>query len=67
MLPALVRTLRVSDDGAEEEAEEHAARIVAAEAALEALDGLAEEEWHARTASSGCGGCTHSAAAASRR
>jgi monovalent cation/hydrogen antiporter len=44
-LPALVRTLRVSDDGAEEEAEEHAARIGAADAALKALDGLAEEEW----------------------
>ena len=44
-LPALVRALRVFDDGAEEEAEEHAARIAAAEAALEALDGLAEEEW----------------------
>ena len=33
------------DDGTEEEAEEHAARIAAAEAALAALDGLAEEEW----------------------
>ncbi len=44
-LPALVRRLGVIDDGAEEEAEEHAARIAAAEAALEALDGLAEEEW----------------------
>jgi CPA1 family monovalent cation:H+ antiporter len=44
-LPALIRRLGVVDDGAEEEAEEHAARIAAAEAALEALDGLAEEEW----------------------
>ncbi len=44
-LPALIRRLGVVDDGAEEEAEEHAARIAAAEAALEALDGLADEEW----------------------
>ncbi len=44
-LPALIRRLGVVDDGAEEEAEEHAARIAAAEAALEALDGYAEEEW----------------------
>jgi Na+/H+ antiporter len=44
-LPALIRRLGVVDDGAEEEAEEQAARITAAEAALEALDGLAEEEW----------------------
>ena len=44
-LPALIRALGVVDDGSEEEAEEHAARIAAAEAALEALDGLAEEEW----------------------
>jgi CPA1 family monovalent cation:H+ antiporter len=44
-LPALIRRLGVVDDGAEEEAEEHAARIGAAEAALEALDRLAEEDW----------------------
>ena len=44
-LPALIRRLGVIDDGAEEEAEEHAARIAAAEAALEALDALADEEW----------------------
>jgi CPA1 family monovalent cation:H+ antiporter len=44
-LPALIRRLGVVDDGAEEEAEEHAARIAAAEAALAALDALAEEEW----------------------
>jgi hypothetical protein len=44
-LPALIRRLGVLDDGTEEEAEEQAARIAAAEAALEALDGLAEEEW----------------------
>jgi Na+/H+ antiporter len=44
-LPALIRGLGVVDDGAEEEGEEHAARIAAAEAALEALDGLAQEEW----------------------
>jgi monovalent cation/hydrogen antiporter len=44
-LPALIRRLNVVDDGAEEEAEEHAARIAAAEAALIALDSFAEEEW----------------------
>ena len=44
-LPTLIRRLGVVDDGTEEEAEEHAARIAAAEAALEALEGLAEEEW----------------------
>ena len=44
-LPALIRRLGVVDDGAEEAAEEHAARIAAAEAALEALDGLVEEDW----------------------
>jgi CPA1 family monovalent cation:H+ antiporter len=44
-LPALIRRLGVVDDGSEEEAEEHAARIAAAEAALAALDGLAEEDW----------------------
>ena len=46
-LPTLIRRLGVVDDGAEEEAEEHAARIAAAEAALAALDGLTEEEWRA--------------------
>jgi Na+/H+ antiporter len=44
-LPTLIRRLGVAEDGTEEEAEEHAARIAAAQAALEALDGLAEEEW----------------------
>lgn len=44
-LPALIRRLEVVDDGTEEEAEEHAARIAAAEAALRALDDLAAEEW----------------------
>jgi CPA1 family monovalent cation:H+ antiporter len=44
-LPALIRRLSVVDDGSEEEAEEQAARIAAAEAALTALDGLAAEEW----------------------
>ncbi len=44
-LPALIRRLGVVDDGSEEEAEEHAARIEAAEAALVVLDGLAQEEW----------------------
>jgi CPA1 family monovalent cation:H+ antiporter len=44
-LPVLIRRLGVVDDGSEEEAEEHAARIAAAEAALEALEQLDEEEW----------------------
>jgi CPA1 family monovalent cation:H+ antiporter len=44
-LPALIRRLEVRDDGSAEEAEEHAARIAAAEAALERLDGLAGEDW----------------------
>ena len=44
-LPALIRRLGVIDDGTDEAAEEHAARISAAEAAMEALDVLAEEEW----------------------
>jgi monovalent cation/hydrogen antiporter len=44
-LPLLIRRLGVLDDGSEAEAEEHAARIAAAEAALAALDGLAAEDW----------------------
>ena len=65
-LPALIRRLGVVDDGAEEEAEEHAARIAAAEAALEALDGLAEEEWTREdTRRAAAGACTRSAAVAS--
>ena len=44
-LPALIHRLGVVDDGAEEQAEEHAARIAASEAALIALDDLAEAEW----------------------
>jgi monovalent cation/hydrogen antiporter len=44
-LPALIRRLGVVEDGRDEEAEEHAARIAAAEAAMEALDGLVEEDW----------------------
>jgi NhaP-type Na+/H+ or K+/H+ antiporter len=44
-LPALIRRLGVLDDGAEEAAEEQAARIAAAEAALAALDGVADAEW----------------------
>jgi Na+/H+ antiporter len=44
-LPALIRRLAVAADGSEEDAEEQAARIAAAEAALAALDGLAAEEW----------------------
>jgi Na+/H+ antiporter len=44
-LPALVRRLGVQEDGAEEEAEEVRARLVAARAALERLDELEIEEW----------------------
>jgi len=44
-LPALIRRLGVLDDGVEEQAEEHAARIAAADAALTALDRLVVEEW----------------------
>jgi CPA1 family monovalent cation:H+ antiporter len=44
-LPALIRRLEVREDGSAEAAEEHAARIAAAEAALERLDGLAGEDW----------------------
>jgi hypothetical protein len=44
-LPALIRRLGVVEDGSEELAEEHAARIAAAEAALAALDDLANEDW----------------------
>jgi Na+/H+ antiporter len=44
-LPALIRRLDVRDDGSEEQAEEYAARIAAAEAALERLETLAAEEW----------------------
>jgi len=44
-LPALIRALGVRDDGADREREELRARLVAARAALDALDGLVEEEW----------------------
>jgi CPA1 family monovalent cation:H+ antiporter len=43
-LPALIRRLRVEDDGRELE-EERGARISAAEAALERLERLGAEEW----------------------
>jgi Na+/H+ antiporter len=43
-LPALIRRLRVRDDGSEEE-EEVRARIEAATAAIDRLGELAEEEW----------------------
>jgi Sodium/hydrogen exchanger family len=43
-LPVLIRDLGVRDDGAEER-EEFTARIGAAEAALERLDELADEDW----------------------
>jgi len=44
-LPALIRRLGVSEDGSEEEAEEIRARLVAARAAIDRLDELAEEDW----------------------
>jgi Na+/H+ antiporter len=44
-LPALIRRLDVREDGAEEEAEELRARMVASRAALERLDELVSEEW----------------------
>jgi CPA1 family monovalent cation:H+ antiporter len=43
-LPVLIRRLEVHDDGADER-EELAGRRAAAEAALEAVDALAAEEW----------------------
>ena len=44
-LPALIRRLGVREDGAEEEAEELRARLIASRAALERLDELEIEEW----------------------
>ena len=44
-LPALIRKLGVVEDGAEEEAEELRARLIASRAALERLDELEIEEW----------------------
>src|SRR4029079_3588033 len=44
-LPVLIRRLGVREDGAEEEAEELRARLVASRAALERLDELTSEEW----------------------
>ncbi len=44
-LPYLIRRLGVQEDGAEEQAEEMRARYVAARAALERLDELANEDW----------------------
>jgi CPA1 family monovalent cation:H+ antiporter len=44
-LPTLIRRLRVVEDGAEEEAEETRARLVAARAALNRLDELQGEDW----------------------
>jgi CPA1 family monovalent cation:H+ antiporter len=43
-LPAVIKKLGMGEDDAEEE-EELRARLIAARAALERLDGLAEEEW----------------------
>ena len=44
-LPAVIRALRIRDDGMDREREEIRARLVAARAALAALDGLVEEDW----------------------
>jgi CPA1 family monovalent cation:H+ antiporter len=44
-LPALIRALGIRDDGLEREREEIRARLVAAEAALMALDDLIEADW----------------------
>ena len=44
-LPYLIRRLGVTEDGAEEEAEEAQARWTASRAALDRLDELAVEEW----------------------
>jgi monovalent cation/hydrogen antiporter len=44
-LPALIRRLRVRDDGSEEQMEELTARLRAAEAALGRLDELGEQDW----------------------
>ena len=43
-LPALIRALRVTDDGAEAQ-EELRARLVATKAALQQIDALGAEEW----------------------
>ena len=66
-LPALIRRLGVVDDGSEEEAQEHGARIAAAEAALDALDVLAEEEWTREDSVERMRGSTRSGAGASPR
>jgi CPA1 family monovalent cation:H+ antiporter len=44
-LPALIRFLGVRDDGMDREREEIRARLVAAKAALAALDELVEQDW----------------------
>ena len=44
-LPSVIRRLDVRDDGSDEVAEEHAARIASAEAALDRLEALTDEEW----------------------
>jgi monovalent cation/hydrogen antiporter len=44
-LPMLIRALRVQEDGTEEEHEELRARLVAAQAALDAIDGVEHEGW----------------------
>jgi monovalent cation/hydrogen antiporter len=44
-LPVLIRVLRVQEDGTEEGREELRARLVAAQAALDAIDGIEEEGW----------------------
>jgi Na+/H+ antiporter len=44
-LPPLIRALGVRDDGADEEAEEVRVRLTVAEAALERMEDLTEEDW----------------------
>jgi CPA1 family monovalent cation:H+ antiporter len=44
-LPAVIRMLRIRDDGTDREREELRARLRAAEAALAELEALAEQEW----------------------
>jgi monovalent cation/hydrogen antiporter len=44
-LPALIRMLGVQEDSSQEEHEELRARLVAAQAALDAIDGVEQEGW----------------------
>ena len=56
-LPGLIRRLGVRDDGAEEREEEQA-RLMAADAALDRLDELGEEDWVRDDTSSACAAST---------